>query len=62
MKRIYEPDFQYTPSFATDVSKTFERVRRQYAERTKAKPEPIKLDERRAERQAVDRGQASARS
>jgi hypothetical protein len=27
MKRILDPDFRYTPSFATDVRRTFERIR-----------------------------------
>jgi hypothetical protein len=30
---IYDPAFRYTPSFATDLRKTFERVRRQLQER-----------------------------
>ncbi|HEX4928954.1 MAG TPA: hypothetical protein VFV74_13195 [Burkholderiales bacterium] len=40
MKHILDSDFQYRPSFATDVKKTFERVRRQQQarERTLAKP------------------------
>jgi hypothetical protein len=29
MKRILDSDFQYRPSFDTDVKKTFERIRRQ---------------------------------
>ena len=28
MKGIFDPSFRYTPSFATDVRKTFERIRR----------------------------------
>jgi len=43
MKHILDSDFRYRPSFATDVRKTFEKVRRaqQLAkeEQTKAKPE-----------------------
>ena len=29
MKRILDPSFRYRPSFATDLRKTFERVRRE---------------------------------
>ena len=29
MKRIFDPDFRYRPSFATDVKDTFERIRRE---------------------------------
>lgn len=29
VKWIWEPSFRYTPSYATDVRKTFERIRRQ---------------------------------
>jgi hypothetical protein len=29
VKWIFDPSFRYTPSFATDVRKTFERIRRQ---------------------------------
>lgn len=28
-KWIFDPAFHYTPSFATDVRKTFERIRRE---------------------------------
>ena len=40
MKHILDSDFQYRPSFATDVKKTFEKIRRQQQarERTQAKP------------------------
>jgi hypothetical protein len=39
MKHILDSDFQYRPSFATDVKKTFEKIRRQQQarERTQAK-------------------------
>lgn len=39
MKHILDSDFQYRPSFATDVRKTFEKIRRQQAarERSQAK-------------------------
>ena len=29
VKWIWDPSFQYTPSYATDLRKTFERIRRQ---------------------------------
>jgi hypothetical protein len=29
MKSVFDSSFKYTPSFATDVRKTFERVRRE---------------------------------
>jgi hypothetical protein len=29
MKRILDPSFRYRPNFATDLRKTFERVRRE---------------------------------
>ena len=39
MKHILDSDFQYRPSFATDVKKTFEKIRRQQQarERSQAK-------------------------
>jgi hypothetical protein len=32
MKSILDPSFQYVPSAATDIRRTFERVRREMAE------------------------------
>ena len=29
MKRILDPSFRYTPSYGTDVRKTFQRIRRE---------------------------------
>jgi hypothetical protein len=29
MKSVFDPSFKYTPSFQTDVRKTFERIRRE---------------------------------
>jgi hypothetical protein len=29
VKWIFDPSFHYTPSYATDVRKTFERIRRE---------------------------------
>ena len=31
MKSILDPSFRYVPSYATDVRKTFERIRRERA-------------------------------
>ena len=33
VKWIFDPSFHYTPSYATDLRKTFERVRRQLEDR-----------------------------
>jgi len=40
MKHILDSDFQYRPSFATDVKKTFERVRRQQQARERSQARP----------------------
>jgi hypothetical protein len=51
MKHILDSKFQYKPSFATDLRKTFERVRREQRadEREGEKPAPqikvIKLEQ-----------------
>ncbi len=37
MKRILDPSFRYRPSFATDLRKTFERVRRERHVQTRAR-------------------------
>jgi hypothetical protein len=37
MKRILDPSFRYTPSFDTDVRRTFERIRRLERARTKTR-------------------------
>ena len=34
MKSIFEPSFRYTPSYETDLRKTFERIRREQAGNT----------------------------
>ncbi len=36
MKRILDRSFRYRPSFATDLRKTFERVRREQHAQTRA--------------------------
>ena len=33
VKWIFDPSFRYTPSYATDLRKTFERIRRQLESR-----------------------------
>lgn len=33
MKHIFDSSFRYTPSFDTDIRGTFERIRRQQAQR-----------------------------
>lgn len=40
MKRILDSSFQYTPSYETDVRKTFERVRREMQETARPAPWP----------------------
>lgn len=37
MKRILDPSFRYTPSFDTDVRRTFDKIRRQERARRKAR-------------------------
>jgi hypothetical protein len=37
MKRLLDATFRYTPSFDTDVRRTFERIRRQQRARTEPK-------------------------
>jgi hypothetical protein len=36
MKSILDPSFRYTPSFQTDVRKTFERIRMERADQGRA--------------------------
>ena len=38
MKSILDPDFEYTPSVATDIRATFERVRRELDTRDPSHP------------------------
>jgi hypothetical protein len=35
MKSIFDSSFKYTPSFQTDVQKTFDRIRREQQARTR---------------------------
>ncbi len=37
-KRLLDPSFRYTPSYGTDLRKTFERIRREREERG---PDPV---------------------
>lgn len=47
VKWIFDPSFHYTPSFATDVRKTFERIRREMQPGT-ATQKVLRLDLRKA--------------
>ena len=38
MKHILDSDFRYSPSFDTDVRKTFEKIRRQQQAATASSP------------------------
>ncbi|MGQ0654901.1 MAG: hypothetical protein ACT4P4_21980 [Betaproteobacteria bacterium] len=40
MKHILDSSFQYKPSFATDLRKTFERVRKQQRAETRTQAKP----------------------
>jgi hypothetical protein len=40
MKRILDPSFEYQPSYATDIRKTFERVRQQQRASLANDPKP----------------------
>jgi hypothetical protein len=41
MKTVFDPSFRYTPSFNTDLKKSFAKIRRaQREESEKAAPEP----------------------
>ncbi len=40
MKRILDPAFEYRPSYATDVRKTFEAARREQAPGSRASNDP----------------------
>jgi hypothetical protein len=47
VKSIFDPSFRYTPSYETDVRKTFERIRREQArtslETRSLEPAPVKV-------------------
>jgi len=45
VKWIFDPGFHYTPSYATDLRKTFERIRRQLPIAAMAASQPITLGE-----------------
>lgn len=38
MKHIYDPNFRYTSSAATDIRKTFRRIRRELEEKKRHVP------------------------
>jgi len=45
VKRILDPKFKYVPAAATDIRRTFQRIRaeqRKSAEETQAKVQPLK--------------------
>jgi len=51
VKWIFDPSFHYTPSFATDVRKTFERIRQEMESNPSRKAtgeKVLRLDSRRA--------------
>ena len=41
MKRILDPTFRYQPSYATDLRKTFERIRRERRTRAHGRTETL---------------------
>lgn len=43
MKHILDPRFRYTPSFDTDIRRTFDRIRRAQKEAEKLPPGVAKL-------------------
>jgi hypothetical protein len=56
MKSILDPSFRYVPSHATDVRKTFDRIRRESgapARRPLDTVVPMKRDKNAAEREAA---------
>jgi hypothetical protein len=42
MKSIFDPSFRYTPSYETNVRKTFERIRREQSGNTRDTVSPLK--------------------
>ncbi len=46
MKRITDPSFKYRPSYETDLSKTFARLRREQKEREDAEKKITEEQER----------------
>lgn len=49
VKWIFDPSFRYTPSFATDVGRTFERIRREMESTSRRLPgeKVLRLESRR---------------
>lgn len=41
MSHILSPQFKYTPAAATDIHKTFARIRRELKDREEAKAKPV---------------------
>lgn len=57
MKSIFDPSFRYTPSYETNLQKTFERIRREQAgnaleTRPSPGPAPMKVLPLRARQEA----------
>ncbi len=54
MKSVFESSFKYTPSFDTDIRKTFERVRREQRRARGRLPEVQSQPETRVEVRKLD--------
>lgn len=54
MKSVFESSFKYTPSFDTDIRKTFERVRREQRQARRRLPEVQSQPETRVEVRKLD--------
>ena len=48
MKSIFDPSFKYTPSFQTDVRKTFDRIRQERETQIRRAAPVTQLVQRRA--------------
>lgn len=54
MKSVFESSFKYTPSFDTDIRKTFERVRREQRQARRRLPEVQSQPETKVEVRKLD--------
>lgn len=54
MKSVFESSFKYTPSFDTDIRKTFERVRREQRQARGRLPEVQSQPETKVEVRKLD--------
>jgi hypothetical protein len=63
MKSILDPSFRYTPSFKTDIRKTFARLRRQQGGKDDSDEVPVEVEVRTnvlpLKQRSVPKGQAS---